>query len=54
MASLIELLIRLEKRLIAVEIALGITPDIVNLVHPKSMRQAETVKETVRVQEELS
>jgi len=42
MASLVELLMRLERRLIAVENALGITAGKDTLMHPKSLTQAQS------------
>jgi len=41
MSNLAALIMRLEKRLIAVEKALGIEPDKAYLMHPKSRKHAD-------------
>jgi len=41
MRNLAALIIRLEKRVIALEKALGIEPDKANLMHPKSRKHAD-------------
>jgi hypothetical protein len=45
MATLVDKLIALERRIIALENAANITPDKSDLVHPKSITQAEFIKE---------
>lgn len=49
--SLFNMLIKLEKRLIALEMAMKITPNKENLLHPKAWRQAKTV-EDIKIAEE--
>ncbi len=44
MSGLADLLMRLERRLMAVEINLGIIPDKSDLLHPKSWAQAQTIE----------
>ena len=42
--NLYDLLMRLERRLIAIEMAMQISPDSVDLLHPKAVKQAEAKK----------
>ena len=41
MANMVDLIMRLEKRLIVLEMVLGITAEPVDLIHPKSLTQAQ-------------
>jgi len=41
MSSTAEILVGLEKRIIALERLAGITPEVSTLVHPKSVKQAD-------------
>ena len=50
MATLAELLVRLEKRVMTLEMLAGITPDKELLMHPKSFKQAEAKAERVRIE----
>jgi hypothetical protein len=42
MPNILELLVRLERRLIAIETQLGIKTDASLLIHPKALSQAKT------------
>lgn len=50
MGSLADLIMRLEKRIFVLEKALGIEPDKNNLVHPKSLKQAEARAKQTKVE----
>jgi len=43
MANMVDLIIRLEKRLIVLEMLLGITAEPNDLIHPKSLTQAQAI-----------
>ena len=50
MASMIELIIRLEKRIFILEAALGVEADKENFTHPKALKQAICEAEALKVQ----
>lgn len=52
MASLAELIMRLEKRVITLEMLLGITPIKEELCHPKAWAQAEARVEQAMIEAE--
>jgi hypothetical protein len=54
MPSNLEALVRLERRLIVIEAALGIDPPAVDLIHPKALSQAkaEAVRLAAKIEKE--
>ena len=53
MATILELLFRLEKRVLSLEMQLGITPTKEVLLHPKSYSQAQERVEKARIEADI-